>query len=359
MIGLAQSKYEKIDLKSKQLPTDSFSYQEVASYLTKDLKTSTAKARALYVWISHNILYDMNQLRSPKKFATSAERIEEVYQSKMGVCQGYAELFEAMCKVAKLNCVVVSGYTKDAYGNIPNASHAWNVIEIDGDYYPLDLTWAAGYVDYGVFYPKFTDKYFLVPPEEFIKTHMPFDPIWQLSNQPISDKAFILGDSTRLDTALMFTYADSIELYLRSNDDERLEQKYRRIKHSDIEEVIAKEWQVHKVSEIQTSAFNLSSYYYSTSIQYFNTYINHKNKRFRKPKLEVSSIENILNSANEAMLKSEKIFASLSGIKDEELQALILESLKMRTAFERRLEEENKFLFKYKKTWKPLRFFLF
>lgn len=54
------------------------------------------------------------------------------------VCEGYALLFYEMCQEANIPCRLVSG---TAYGSRGEGNHAWNVVEVDGTWYNMDVTW--------------------------------------------------------------------------------------------------------------------------------------------------------------------------------------------------------------------------
>lgn len=53
---------------------------------------------------------------------------------RLGVCQGFAQTYDYLCKRAGLFSLVVSGST--ASGN-----HAWNIVKLDDDYYHVDTIW--------------------------------------------------------------------------------------------------------------------------------------------------------------------------------------------------------------------------
>ena len=50
------------------------------------------------------------------------------------VCAGYARAFAYYMQQLRIPCVVIS-----------SSDHAWNFLEVDGDYYQLDVTWDDGY----------------------------------------------------------------------------------------------------------------------------------------------------------------------------------------------------------------------
>ena len=53
------------------------------------------------------------------------------------VCLGYTRAYEYLCKKAGLFCYDIAGGDEEA----KSAPHIWNVIEINGDFYYLDVTW--------------------------------------------------------------------------------------------------------------------------------------------------------------------------------------------------------------------------
>ncbi len=50
-------------------------------------------------------------------------------------CAGYAKTMLYLCGKAGINCMVVTGETT------AGESHAWNVVDVDGEWYNLDATW--------------------------------------------------------------------------------------------------------------------------------------------------------------------------------------------------------------------------
>ncbi|MBO4411680.1 MAG: hypothetical protein J5794_05790 [Lachnospiraceae bacterium] len=55
------------------------------------------------------------------------------------VCAGYTRAFQAACMAAGIPCYYCSGSGTNPQGN--QESHAWNIIQLDGAYYNIDLTW--------------------------------------------------------------------------------------------------------------------------------------------------------------------------------------------------------------------------
>jgi hypothetical protein len=109
-----------------------------------------------------------------------------------------------MCAVAGVNSECVYGYVYMPWYETGDTlfldSHAWNVVEIDGEWKLIDATWGTGYIKarkqvlkkilfklfripYATryrFIHKPNYKYFCPDPEVFVKDHLPSTPAWQL-----------------------------------------------------------------------------------------------------------------------------------------------------------------------------------
>lgn len=170
----------------------------LVSRLTDGYNTDILKARAIFAWVTDNISYDIkayNKNKKPKPFKCrnkkncDAERrayedkyIDEVLSSGKGVCQGYANLFKRMCDYAGLQTDVLGGYVKtnrNMVGKMGILDHAWNGIILDGKYYYIDATWAAGHCSRNKkgklesFSKEFDDYYWLTPVDKFYRNHYP------------------------------------------------------------------------------------------------------------------------------------------------------------------------------------------
>ena len=175
-------------------PAVESSVADLSAYLTETAKTDREKARAIFRWVAENISYDVEGYGTSHFGDLSPDG---VLRSREAVCEGYANLFDSLARAAGLEAVTVSGYAKgmgyragDHFTGAPN--HAWNAVRIDGGWQLLDCTWAAGLFYEGVGYKKrFGPYFFCTPPEEFLYTHFPVDPRWQLVGKPISLDRFV------------------------------------------------------------------------------------------------------------------------------------------------------------------------
>jgi hypothetical protein len=191
--------YEKIDAHARATPAKyGQNVDQLAKYLTKPAKNDYEKVRSFFVWMSENIAYDVDLFRRYRPGVSLNITAEDVLKKGKAVCQGYADLFNALCAEAGIESRLIPGYSK-GFGNenrtdFSNADHAWNAVKIEGKWFLLDATWGAGGLNEKMQYKaQFNEKYFLANPQVFIKDHMPLQPMWQLLECPVSMQAFIRG----------------------------------------------------------------------------------------------------------------------------------------------------------------------
>jgi hypothetical protein len=168
----------------KDIPT-------LVEYLIKPANTELEKARVLFTWVATHIKYD------DKAFNTELYpdyTPEFVLSEKKAVCEGYSNLFKALCNEAGLEAEKLIGYAK-GYGykigdRFEKTDHAWNAIKIDNQWRLFDLTWASGFGTNKkgklVSKSRFDPFWFNVSPKAFIFTHLPEHAKWQLIGNPIT-----------------------------------------------------------------------------------------------------------------------------------------------------------------------------
>ncbi len=216
--------YASVDSRARNTP---FKYTEtipkLVEYLTKPYRNDEEKkARVIFAWIVYHIDYDMYQVRaSDEMVAKKNSRIRKglprapnIFEAWLGVCGDIAELYQKMATEAGLEAVVIGGFAdtpKVTRKTFEGAGHAWNAVKIDGEWQLLDATWsisAMGQVYQNIksdsAYERAIEKrkksfnkkrketnnrkidgsWFLTKPGEFIKTHYPDNPNWQLLKNP-------------------------------------------------------------------------------------------------------------------------------------------------------------------------------
>ena len=176
------NEYSMIDKKALLLP-DSLTKttDQIATYILSNFKTDTEKARAIFIWVASNIEYDVDNMYALNFYKDAKQIIEKPLLTRKGICENYASLFTEICKKSGLKSYVITGYTM-LNGMADYMPHAWSATQIDGKWFIFDPTWGSGYIYEDLFVRKIDNTYFKANPKFIIKSHMPFDYLWQFLN---------------------------------------------------------------------------------------------------------------------------------------------------------------------------------
>ncbi|XP_040056426.2 kyphoscoliosis peptidase isoform X1 [Gasterosteus aculeatus] len=172
-----------------------YDVKSIVQSITRGARNELERLRAIWVWLCHNIEYDVSgYLGHSEKLSAP----EEVIAAGRGVCCGYSSLCAEMCREVGIECQEVPGHSK-GIGYLQGQSlkdvksdHLWNSVLLGGHWFLLDACWGAGRVDVQreSFVKRFDDFYFLTDPEEFIESHFPDEEKWQLLDAPIPVEEF-------------------------------------------------------------------------------------------------------------------------------------------------------------------------
>lgn len=129
-------------------------------------------AKALHDYLALNNEYDMRYYSGSMPYVSYTAYGALV--NRTSVCAGYALAYERLMDQVGIPCEYVTGMTTNGY-------HAWNIIQIDGEWYHVDVTWddptpdREGYVRY---------KYFLKSDKAMSRDHIN----WEASHACTSTK---------------------------------------------------------------------------------------------------------------------------------------------------------------------------
>lgn len=118
--------------------------EELVCQLVEEGMSDEEKEMALYLWLEDNCSYASVEWEQAKKqnflktetnsYMENATNAYGALVEREALCQGYASAFQLLSRMAGLHVRTVSGYLN---GNIP---HAWNVIELEGNWYQVDCS---------------------------------------------------------------------------------------------------------------------------------------------------------------------------------------------------------------------------
>ncbi|KAI1384914.1 uncharacterized protein F4822DRAFT_416679 [Hypoxylon trugodes] len=175
------------DSVAAQYPNHSLPRHDPVGYLANVLcgpfSSATDKARAIFTWCHHNIAYNVEEFFGK---CIKGRNVDDTIFYGKAVCQGYAEVYQAIAQRAGLQCVVVGGHGK-GYGYKPlgrgeapppkdPSGHAWNAVCIDnGEWKLLDACWGAGSVGDQKYHKQFKPQMFCLSNDLFGLKHYPRD----------------------------------------------------------------------------------------------------------------------------------------------------------------------------------------
>jgi len=242
-LALARGNYSSVDDYATQAPTlkDPKELESLVHFLVRHYKRDDDKARVLLSWIVHNIDYDYYKFQKIVQTDNDANATQEIPQNdiletRLGVCEDIAALYQKMGTLAGLTVEVISGKimipdrTLQQFRSIAS-NHAWNAVKINDKWEYVDPTWAIGGTDgYSTSnvvkkrdYEKtikrrekrhsdvkkarpdrfILDEWFFTDKDEMIKTHFPNDEKWQLQKKKLTEEEFLKQSNPRAYRALM------------------------------------------------------------------------------------------------------------------------------------------------------------
>ncbi|XP_063771630.1 kyphoscoliosis peptidase isoform X1 [Pseudophryne corroboree] len=210
--------FEKLDAYAAQVGKPS-TIEELVRSLVKMARTDLEKVRAIWVWICHHIEYDLEGLEDKSKWSSDPSQI---LLTGKGACEGYAGLFENMCRLAGIQCLKIGGYSKGhcyVLGQTfsGETNHAWNAVYLNKKWHLVDTTWGAGLSDRSSkkFNFRYNEFYFLTHPALFIEEHFPDNQNWQLLQVPLSLKQFegnLCRKSSFYNAGLIASYPETLQV---------------------------------------------------------------------------------------------------------------------------------------------------
>jgi hypothetical protein len=168
----------------------------IGAWIASQTDDPVERVAAIHDIIILRTTYDHARIADGSYELAEPQSATMVFEKKLGVCAGYANLFEAIAKAAGLEAVVISGQSRGVadFGHqgldsaeeattrpLDDIGHVWNAVRIGDDWHIVDATWN----DDGPEKPPQRD-YLLIPAHLAISTHLPDEETWQLLEKPLS-----------------------------------------------------------------------------------------------------------------------------------------------------------------------------
>lgn len=305
------NQFAEVDKKMLALP-DSMTRttRAISAYVVSNFVTTKDRARAIFIWIAANIQYDVENMFAINFYETQNDKIKKALETRKGICENYAALFNDICLKCGIKCFVIEGYTKQN-GFADYIPHVWCAALIDSVWRMFDPTWGSGYVNNGKFYKKIDNTYFNAEPSVFIKSHMPFDFLWEFLHYPVTNQEFYDGATIQNPAKPFFDFEDSIKIYESQNHIEQLVSAANRIEKNGVKNSLIFERLQNIKIEIQNDKINeenerqnkLVNLYnaavanYNAAINDYNAFIDYRNHQFVPAKSD-AEIQGMIDTTN-------------------------------------------------------------
>jgi hypothetical protein len=307
------------------------STDKVSNYIRMHFQSDSDKIRAAFYWTATTLNYDVANMFNQNLNATSQEKTENALKYRMGVCMHYAAIFNKIVNSLGIQSYEVIGYTKQN-NKESTISHAWCVAKIGANWYAFDPTWGGGSVNNGRFYKELNNNWYKVPPAKMIESHMPFDYLWQLLENPVSDFKFKKRKKSNTDTNKKFDFEAELQNYLSLSEAEQAKASLKRIEKNGINNALIetqytylKNLAIYFDQKSNIEKLNAIVVQYNISVNQFNDFVNYRNKQFQ-PAIPDYQIKEMIENPRVQMEKCQELLSILG---DTGLQNVaIINSLK-------------------------------
>lgn len=256
----------------------------LADAIKRQFRTEEDKLRAIFLWTASHLSYDLASARQNSSPVPLTKAIELAFKNRKAVCEGYAGIMDSLNRLCGIESFLVSGYTRQS-GRLDPTPHMWLATRSNGQWHLHDPTWGSGSVINNRFVPNLDESFLMVRPEAMIATHMPYDPLWQLLNKPLTHKEFIHQQKA---DGPVWIISDSLVKWQQSQAHERWQQELRRLMaekftHQATQSRINFLKQNIRINEINRSVYQLNTItnQLNTAIEHFNQAVEIQNKRGR------------------------------------------------------------------------------
>ncbi|MGN7822783.1 transglutaminase domain-containing protein [Chitinophaga sp. 22536] len=342
----------------------------MAAWLVSHSENKTALLRSLYAWMSSHINYDMVNTFQPGYYKDTTDAINKTLQTRVAVCEGYASLYMDVARRAGIPAVLVTGYPLTG-GRPDNASHAWVAVQLDNEWKMIDPTWGAGSVINNKYTARLNWKHFLAEPHEYLKTHVPFDPLFQFSEYPLRHDEIRDGKWGGGTDQPVFVFRDTLAAFSKLSPLAKSENMAARIGRFGVTNQLISAELTFLINQLTVERQNANimeqnrvadqinecSRLYNRLTNDFNEYVNFRNKQFApaRPDQEIREwVDGMSRQSDDVERKARKLTVT-----DPGNRRVLMEVLEANTQLKRRIADEQAFVGKYIKTGKMFRKSLF
>jgi hypothetical protein len=353
------SEFSAIDKVAMAIPeAKTHNTQDIAGYVNSNFTTEGEKVRAIFIWVASSLQYDVDNMYAFNYNETKEAKIARALKNRKGICENYAAVFDDICKKSGLKSEIVVGYTRQEGAN-SFLRHGWCAVRVNNEWQLFDPTWGSGVIVDNSFEPRINNEYFRANPVELIKTHMPFDPMWQMLHYTVTNREFKDHKTAVNKSKTYFSYKDTINAYEQLNEIQQLEAGARRLQQNGINNELVHDWLTNVTNNIEVKThnqmvaqqnkvvdiYNAAIAELNAGISNLNDFINYRNKQFMPMKSD-EKIRAMLDTAEQRIARADRRLKSIKGAYDK-IDELMLPVQKSMRDLNKTLEDQKVFLAEY------------
>lgn len=366
---------------------------DVSDFINKNFDSAELRCRAIFKWLIKNIELNADTVFYYGSQKNSRQIIEEAFNSRKTFPNGYAIVFDTLCKLSGVITQIIPGvvnggspnppidwisgigtmtssmHQRNAQTNIQSLGnikrrvktgvegHLWNAVYINEKWHFVDVVWGAGYMDGKQFMAKINTFYFLAGGRDLVKTHHPADPIWQLVESPITLSQFCDKKFQYTSHEPKWNCHDSIDVWLKAEPISRTKATLSRLKANGLHNEYLQEYFMlleDFVKEQYKLKFMSAIDHYNSAVNLLNDYLNYKNNKFKpvKPDAEIKPMLDVVESE---LTKSDSLYKQIPKEMDSPMQKSIDQNVKNNSFLWDKINEEKAFVSLYLSTPKAKR----
>lgn len=177
-----RNRLRSLDSYARRVPTQYESdVQHLLRYLLRPARDDLEKLRLIYSWLISHVVYSHSSHLS-KSFFVQGD-LKDLLEHGLA-CDGYGLIFQQLVAQAGIQVKTIEGFARDGL-KPPQATknHLWDAVKVDGHWWLVDPTWAAGSVSGEHFKTDPDDYYFMAPLDAFALSHYDFDDQFGIQRQ--------------------------------------------------------------------------------------------------------------------------------------------------------------------------------
>jgi hypothetical protein len=270
--------------------TATHSVAQMARYVMGQHLAVPVKIHTLYNWVVHHIRYDTDSMYHYNWSKPNAIVAATTLRRRRGVCENYAALLKELLTACHIPAWVVTGYTRQP-GGVNFNGHSWCAVAADDQWWLCDPTWQTT--------ERIPHRWLMVAPADFLATHIPFDPMWQLQYHPISHKDFKMGRTEPKKATERFNFTDTLRAFWALDSLQQLEALARRMYQAGVGDGRLKLWHSYNEMKIAIIYGDKDMELYNTAVALFNNatgifngYVRYRNNLFlpARPDAELATL---------------------------------------------------------------------